>query len=260
MKVLIFGGDGQLGQAIKTEGDFNVRCLSRADCDITLSREIDRTLKKEKCDVVINCAAFHNVSECEKDPARAATVNAYGAGLVAAIAKSHGCKSVYISTDMAHPDVSARTVYGQTKALGEALAANKGALIVRVSHLFGPYVCRAKGYNFPQLIARKLRAGEKVQVINTPVSMSYTLDAAETILDLLDDCASGIKNVVQSGVLKLSDVARIIQSTLGLGGEIEEINASTQRTSFPILPSTPALSLVGAIEHYCREYLSHESN
>ncbi len=80
MKVFVLGGAGQLGSAIVRvceERNDHVRPVTHAELDITNWNDVERMLEASEPDVVVNCAAFHNVVACEADPKTADAVNAY---------------------------------------------------------------------------------------------------------------------------------------------------------------------------------------
>src|SRR5690348_13194081 len=102
MKVVVLGGNGQLGQdivaAFSAAGD-EVDSLTHQDVEIQCLDSVKAGLEKRCPDLVINTAAFHHVEKCEADPTLALAVNAVGARNVAQVTASLGARIFHISTD-----------------------------------------------------------------------------------------------------------------------------------------------------------------
>ena len=68
MRVVIFGALGQLATdlLITAPNKVELFSFSREECDIINHEQVDELLKKIRPSHVINCAAYHNTSQCEK--------------------------------------------------------------------------------------------------------------------------------------------------------------------------------------------------
>ena len=92
--------------------------------------------------------------------------------------------------------------YGHSKAGGEAvtLAASEKNLVVRIASVFGAAGSSGKGGNFVETIINKAKAGDPLSVVDDIVmSPTYTVDAAQKILELLKRGQHGIFNATNSG-------------------------------------------------------------
>ena len=82
VKILITGGDGQLGCAIKAAStnfpDFDLIFTDVADFDISKSASVDAYLAKGNFDFLINCAAYTAVDKAEKEKDLSFLINATG--------------------------------------------------------------------------------------------------------------------------------------------------------------------------------------
>ena len=69
MKVLLTGCNGQLGNAISRSKPktINLISLDRSKLDLTNLSECRKIIREIKPDWLINCAAFTNVDESEKN-------------------------------------------------------------------------------------------------------------------------------------------------------------------------------------------------
>jgi len=239
--VLIIGGSGQVGAAlIEAYGEHNcvgTYCaspvpgmvpfdLSKAGADLQKVEDLITTIYPT---VVCICAGWTFVDGCESDPAKANALNNAGPAAVAAVAKKHGAKVVWYSTDYVFDGgasiagfapskgcgpygetdpVAPLNVYGSSKLAGEAavLAADPSALVIRTNVVFGP---EGAGKNFIYQLCRNLQAAKEMKVptdqINTP---TYNRDLAACTKLLVEANASGVYNIGGSDVLGRYDFAR----------------------------------------------------
>ena len=78
MRVLITGGDGQLGIELRNQLNNNkyiVTSTNTSILDIADMSKVRKILTSEPYDVVINCAAYTQVDKCEEDIETAYKVN-----------------------------------------------------------------------------------------------------------------------------------------------------------------------------------------
>ncbi len=197
MKILFFGGSGQLGfhlqeQARSLRFDFVAPVLS--ELDICSAKSVLEFTTEIKPDVVVNSAAYTAVDKAEEEPELAFQVNAEGAENVAIAAREAGAKLVHISTDYVFNGVfsapiaeDARTdplgVYGESKLEGERRvteATGGRGLIVRTSSLHG-----ARGHNFVHTMRKLFQDRDELKVVADQImSPTYAGWLAEVVLDL----------------------------------------------------------------------------
>lgn len=104
MRILLTGGNGQLGLALKEEfiklqEQVEVISTDYDTLDITNFAQVEERLTNEKVDVVINCAAHTAVDKCEEDIENAYKINAIGPRNLAVVCEKLGAKLVQVSTD-----------------------------------------------------------------------------------------------------------------------------------------------------------------
>ena len=98
----MLGTPGQLGGDLVDEGarhGYDMTGLSRAACDITDAVAATGAIDAARPDAVINCAAWTQVDAAEEHEAEAESVNATGAGFVAAACAAAGVRCCHLSTD-----------------------------------------------------------------------------------------------------------------------------------------------------------------
>jgi dTDP-4-dehydrorhamnose reductase len=214
--VSIIGPNGQLGSDLVnvfSVAGWKVVPITHGEISVENPESVSGALKIVRTDWVINTAAFHKVDECEKDSQKAWEINAFGAKNVAVAARDLGMRAVFISSDYVYSGnkedsysecdlVSPVNAYGHSKAGGEAvtLAANEKNLVIRIASVFGAAGSSGKGGNFVETIINKAKAGEPLSVVDDILmSPTYTVDAAQKILELLNLNQSGTFNATNSG-------------------------------------------------------------
>ena len=101
-KYLITGASGQLGHALQLAfggEDGNAMARPHEALDITDTTQVSKWLPVAKPDVVINCAAYTNVPQAEKDREQCWRVNALGVDNLARICSEKDIPFFHISTD-----------------------------------------------------------------------------------------------------------------------------------------------------------------
>ncbi len=234
MKVAVTGSTGQLGtdvvQVFRESGRVEVVPLTHEQIEIASLDSVRAALTACKPDAVINSAAFHQVDKCEEDPDQAFKVNAMGAWNVARVCSEIGAYCVYISTDYVfdggkqspYDEADAPmplSVYGVSKLSGEYLtrSAAPSSLVARIASVFGKSGARGKGGNFIEAILKKAKTGEGLKVVNdTPMTPTYTMDAARALLEIVHKRPSGILHVTNQPACTWFDFARKAVELCGL--------------------------------------------
>jgi len=221
--------------------------LKRGDADITDAPRITGAIERSRPDVVVHCAAFTAVDDCESQASLAFQVNGEGTRNVAAACRNAGAGMVYLSTDYVFdgekPSPYIETdepnpinVYGRSKLEGErrvndVMGNTQRAWIVRVSWLFGPL-----GKNFVRTILERARRGEPLRVVDDQVGApTYTADAAAKIRQIVEKGAPGTYHVTNQGYCSWFGFAR------------EILRQATELVRVEPVPLTPMTS-----EQLCR--------
>lgn len=187
--IYVTGYKGNLGQILVQS--FHCNGL---DCDVTSIKSISQALCKAKSiDVIINCAAFTDVDECELDGGRSIALRT-NAGGVANLREVFDGRIIHISTDYIFDgkngpysetdEPSPINWYGQTKLCGEErlLEFNfTGDVIVRTTILYGGYKT-----DFALKVLRKLHEGETVSVpSNVKGTPTHVFHLAKALMDII---------------------------------------------------------------------------
>src|SRR2546422_1289720 len=227
MRILITGGKGQLGQALRNALTADeVHSLGHADLDITDEEALRRSLTELHPEVVIHTAAWTDTAGCERDPARAFAVNGVAAGLVAKACREIEAAMVYVSSneifdgEKGSPYVEEDSPnpineYGRSKLEGErrVRAAAEGCYIVRTSWLYGP-----GRTSFPEKIVEAARERGSLKLVTDEIaSPTWTVDLATAIARLIRQPAYGAYHLANSGSCSRKEWAEKILRLGGLG-------------------------------------------
>lgn len=231
MKILITGGNGQLGRdcEIVFKPEHRVTTVDIDRLDIANPDRVDEFIDHTRPDVIINCAAYTLVDACETDKETAFRVNAMGPKNLSVSAERYGARLVHISTDYVfdgkktppEPYIETDTpapvsCYGQTKLEGEqAVIRHAGRfIIIRTAWLYG--IC---GKNFLKtILARALSdSSAGLKIINDQhgcPTWSYRL--ARQIRHLVENRAEGIYHAVSEGHCTWYDLAKRFLGKMGI--------------------------------------------
>jgi dTDP-4-dehydrorhamnose reductase len=220
-RFLVTGAAGMLGSdlvPVLAGAGHDVFARPKSELDIANEREISRAFREIRPQVIVNCAAFTRVDECESDP-RASEVNARGVRRLAEECLRRSAQLVQISTDFVF-DGAKRTPYLEEDAPGPLSAYGRGkregeeaalrlpsGLVVRSSWLFGH-----GGWNFVEAILKQVEAGRRrLTVVNDQTGRpTSTVDLAQAILALVEVGAVGIYHFANRGEVTWFDFARDI--------------------------------------------------
>jgi dTDP-4-dehydrorhamnose reductase len=232
MRLLVFGAAGIAGRALVAEArrrGWPVAGLSRAECDICDERSVAAALAEHAPDLVVNCAAYTRVDDCEDDEAAASRVNDLAVGGMARACEEREVRWIHLSTDYVFDGLAQRpydetaepaplSAYGRTKRGGERHAlASPRALLVRTSALFG-----AGGPNFVDSIAGRLRRRQgPLRVVDDQVTApTYAPFLARALADLGESATTGIVHYRNREPVSWYEFARAVARELASDLEI----------------------------------------
>ncbi len=153
-RILILGATGGLGRALQShfQAHYEVSTLGRSELDLERTEAIASTLAAREFDVLLNAAGLTSPDVCEVEPARAFLLNVDAPRVIAECCEAKRARMIHFSTDYVFSgeerevwsegdETAPVNVYGRTKLAGEqaVLGASPGALVARVSWLFGHY-------------------------------------------------------------------------------------------------------------------------
>ncbi|MDD5308931.1 MAG: dTDP-4-dehydrorhamnose reductase [Deltaproteobacteria bacterium] len=233
MRVLVIGGEGQLGRDILTALDGeDVDAPGHGALDVTDEAAVSGYVEDARPDVVVNTSAYHDVAKCEAEPDTSFSVNTLGPRNLARACRRAGARFIHMSTDYVFDGMKGAPyteddtprplmVYGASKLAGEHLARLEWdkTFIVRTTGLFGRNPCRAKpgGRNFIETMLHFGRERGEVKVVDDQrCCPTYTPDLAAQIVGLArGDAPPGLYNAVTPPGCSWYELAQLIFEITG---------------------------------------------
>jgi len=176
MKLLLFGGTGQIGTELRELSlpqDVELVAPPRSVVDLEDPVAISRIIAAERWAAVINAAGFTNVDRAESEETNAYAVNEKAAGCLAEETSKRDIPIIHISTDYVfdgrkglpyvETDIaSPLNAYGRSKLAGEhaVRAANPRHVILRTAWVFSPF-----RNNFVRTILRLAQERDRLTIV-----------------------------------------------------------------------------------------------
>jgi len=242
MRLLVVGANGLLGSNVVRAGQqsgWNVSGtyhLTRPAFDIPLTQfdlreydAFDDILSQHDPDVVINCAAMTDVDGCETNSEQAHVINSDAPGHLASHCAANGIEFTHISTDYVFDgirhasynesaDPNPLQVYGESKLAGEQAVRDEvpEAVIARLSFVWGIHRSRDDLTGFPAWVRDQLQSREDVPLFTDQwVTPTRAGQAAETLLDLIEQDATGLFHIACSSCVTPYEFGEVIADYIG---------------------------------------------
>lgn len=277
-KILITGGNGQLGRQLQTDFkrgytelgldlsplfiNTELRVVDLPELDISNNAQVWDYMDEFRPELIINCAAMTNVDGCETQPVDAMKANVIGPQNLAEVAEVYGSILVHVSTDyvFSGEEASPRcewdatapvTVYGKSKLLGEEQVLTRSGLgsayVFRTAWLYG-----YEGNNFVRTMIRLMSEHDEVKVVNDQIgNPTSTADLSHAILKTVGfKAAPGVYHATCQGDASWYDFAVKIKDLWQLPAKVlpcttEEFPRPAPRPAFSSLRNLMLESTVG---------------
>jgi dTDP-4-dehydrorhamnose reductase len=231
MKILISGGMGQLGKdcSLVLGQQHELHSFSSGRLDITDNTMVEAVVDELEPELIINCAAYTAVDQCEKDLDRCMAVNGAGPANLARAANQCGARLFHISTDyvfdgrravpqpyLEHDPVAPVSAYGRSKLAGEEAVREfcSEHLIIRTAWLYG-----IAGNNFLKTMLRLAVTDPQrtIRVVDDQIgSATWTYRLAQQISKLIDSDIRGIIHATAQGQGSWFETARCFLDAMKL--------------------------------------------
>lgn len=268
-KILVTGGNGQLGSSLKSLSNFNANFklifTDVQELDITSEEKVSEFLDKDKYYAIINCAAYTAVDKAESDKDLACLLNTQAPKFLSIQASKRGIKLIHISTDYVFDgkkntplkpsdNTLPNSIYGLTKLEGEKNIikyCSSGFIIIRTSWLYSEF-----GNNFLNTMLRLGSEKETLNVVYDQVGTpTFARDLAKTIITSLEHIQEDTKRIFHfsnEGVCSWYDFARKIMILSKLDCNINPILS----TQYPTPAPRPSYSVLDKSD--IKEFLNIE--
>lgn len=278
MNILVTGANGQLGNEMrivaKNSAD-NYIFTDVAELDITNAAAVEKIVKDNDVNVIVNCAAYTNVDKAEDDREFAEILNAKAAeNLAVAIKKNNGLL-VHVSTDYVFGGTKNNTpckedepanptgVYGVTKLHGEQAIMATGChyIIIRTAWLYSEF-----GKNFLKTMLNLTATKPQLKVVFDQVgSPTYAYDLALAIFDIVENRKyegnDGIYHFSNEGVCSWFDFTKMIAEYAGNTQcdiqpcHSDEFPSKVVRPSYSVLDKTKIKATFSTVVPYWTDSL-----
>ncbi|WP_223621243.1 dTDP-4-dehydrorhamnose reductase [Lysobacter sp. ESA13C] len=245
MRVLLLGGDGQVGHELRRSlaalGEVVVTTRSGRlavdgsvceTLDLAQADAIEPLLRRVRPDHVVNATAYTAVDRAESERELAFAVNAQAPARLAELCSADGIGLVHYSTDYVFDGNGTRpylesdptgplSVYGESKLAGEEAIRASGAshLILRTAWVYATH-----GHNFLRTMLRLGAERDELRVVadqhGSPTPAWLLADAAATVLGQ-GIVESGVRHIVAGGQTSWHGFAEAIFAEAQARGLIE---------------------------------------
>ncbi len=255
MRVLLIGYRGQLGSDLqKAFAGEELVLATQEQMRVEDASQVDAMVGQTRPEMILNCAAFHRVDDCEDCVSRAFEVNVFGVRNLAVAAARANAVLVHFSTDYVF-DGSRRTpytetdvpcpgsVYGASKLAGEFLLQSTWPkyFIFRVSGLYGYAGSREKGTNFVELMISLARQGKPIRVVDDQVlTPTSTMDVARMVRRLAGTDQYGLYHLTNAGECNWYEFAQAIFEFADLRPDLTPVSSA----AFPTRAKRPNYSVL----------------
>ena len=214
MRILLTGSSGQLGSECKEvlKDDYEIISPNKEELDITSWDKVIMSIDQLSPDIILNCAAFTNVDECEKEKKLAERINVEGPRNLAQGAARYDKIIVHISSDLIFngrkrlpqpyfedDPMSPLSRYGLTKMESEMAVKQNTPhyIIIRAGWIYG-----VRGDSFlKQMLQLAMKKDQKpIYVVNDQIgSPTWSYRLAQQIKVLIDNRKEGVYHATSEG-------------------------------------------------------------
>ncbi len=254
-RILITGSDGQLGQCLKKieEDHLNLEMyFTDYDVlDITKKEDLLSFFSKNKFNYVINCAAYTNVEQAEKEPQKAFEINATGVKNIAEVCLEYDITLLHISTDYVFDGEKGAPYteidkpnpineYGKSKLAGEQYAQNilEKYFVVRTSWLYSEF-----GRNFFKTILRKSESESELTITTSEIGTPTNANDLAKFLILVIQLNSDKYGVYHFSNLGEATWYDFTSEILSVSGKLNEIKLE-KTDNYPTFAVRPKYSVL----------------
>tara|TARA_B100001059_G_C17803199_1_gene567507 strand:- start:303 stop:1163 length:861 start_codon:yes stop_codon:yes gene_type:complete len=255
MKILVTGGNGQLGSELKclskNQNQFEWIFTDLNELNLLDFSNLKKNISKISPNIIINCAAYTNVDKAESEFELANLVNSNAVDLISDWSFKNKCKLIHISTDYVfdgdseiplreNASTNPVNVYGTSKLNGEniCLKNDPNSIIIRTSWVYSSF-----GSNFVKTMSSLMNERNSLNIINDQIgSPTYAKDLADTIIKIINfqDWVPGLYHYSNEGEVSWFVFAKSIKKFFGYNTKLNGISTD----EYPTPAKRPRYSLL----------------
>lgn len=259
MKILVTGSKGQLGLEIayqlKGKKDVELFLTDINELDISNHNSVSKVVREVKPNIIINCAAYTAVDNCETETDSAYRINTIGPRNLAIASLEVKSKLIHISTDYVFSGEGAKdkdgnirpynefdppdpnTLYGKSKLEGEQFVQRIAPFhfIFRTAWLYG------EGNNFVRTMLNLSKERDVIKVVNDQYgSPTSTSELAKAVIITMNTDNYGLFHSTCEGHCTWFDFTKEIFGIKGIKTKLEPITSE----EFPRPAKRPKYSVL----------------
>lgn len=263
LRVLLIGSNGQLGHDFqKLFKNLNIEhmAVDYEELNIANNTDIENFFKKNNNFThIINCAAYNDVDQAEKNIEQCIKINKDAPLIIAKYSKKMNAIFVTYSSDFVFDGkkknpfleediVSPLSIYGKSKSSMEkdVMEEYSKSFVIRTSWLFGK-----NGENFNTQVINWSKTRDKLSIVDDQISApTYSKDLAEFSWKLIQTEQFGLYHITNNGIASKYEQAKYVLEKIGWKGTLEtakteDFNLPAKRPHFSKLSSEKVERLLG---------------
>lgn len=263
LRVLLIGSNGQLGHDFqKLFKNLNIEhmAVDYEELNIANNTDIENFFKKNNNFThIINCAAYNDVDQAEKNIEQCIKINKDAPLIIAKYSKKMNAIFVTYSSDFVFDGkkknpfleediVSPLSIYGKSKSSMEkdVMEEYSKSFVIRTSWLFGK-----NGENFNTQVINWSKTRDKLSIVDDQISApTYSKDLAEFSWKLIQTEQFGLYHITNNGIASKYEQAKYVLEKIGWKGTLEtakteDFNLPAKRPHFSKLSSEKVEKLLG---------------
>lgn len=280
--ILVTGCNGQLGsefKKLKNKYTNYFFFFKDVDLDITKKNQLEKFIKDNSIGIILNTAAYTNVSKAEIQNDKADQINDLGVKNLIELCEKYSLKLIHFSTDYVYSSNTKNPIdeeritnplnyYGVSKRNGELHVENSNSesIIIRTSWLYS-----SNGKNFVNTIIQKAKENQNINVVRDQFGCpTYARDLALDTMKILKsnlklDFNGKIYNYSNLGYTNWSEFAKEIIKISNLNCNVKEVSSdffkdAVKRPMYSITDKNKIISNFGLDILYWNESLKNYLN
>ena len=277
--ILVTGCNGQLGsefKKLKNKYTDYFFFFKDVDLDITKKSQLEKFIKDNSIGIILNTAAYTNVSKAEIQNDKADQINNLGVKNLIELCEKYSLKLIHFSTDYVYSSDTKNPIdeekitnplnyYGVSKRNGELHVENSNSesIIIRTSWLYS-----SNGKNFVNTIIQKAKENQNINVVRDQFGCpTYARDLALDTMKILKsnlklDFNGKIYNYSNLGYTNWSEFAKEIIKISNLNCNVKEVSSDffkdeVKRPMYSITDKNKIISNFGLDILYWNESLKN---